>query len=43
MKPNAQTLAITNGLIFCLPGSIRHHHYPINIAVQRCATLLGFT
>jgi len=43
MKPNTQTIAITTGLISCLPGSIRHHHYPINIAVQRCAALLGFT
>jgi hypothetical protein len=43
MKPNTQMLAISNGLISCLPDSIRHHHYPINIAVQRCAALLGFT
>jgi hypothetical protein len=43
MKPNTQTLAITTGFISCLPGSIRHHHYPIKIAVQRCAALLGFT
>jgi len=41
MKPNTPTLAITNGLISCLPGSIRDHHYPIDIAVQRCAALLG--
>jgi len=33
---------MTTGLISCLPGPIRHHHYPINIAVQRCAALLGF-
>jgi hypothetical protein len=43
MKPDTQTLAMTNGLITCLPGSIRHHHCPINIALQRCAALLGFT
>jgi len=42
MKPNSQTLAINTGLISSLPGSIRHHHFPINIAVQRCAALLGF-
>jgi len=43
MKPNTHTLAKTAGLISCSPGPIRHHHYPINIAVQRCAALLGFT
>jgi len=43
MKPNTQTIAITTGPISCLPGSICRHHYPINIAVQRCAALLGFT
>jgi len=43
MKPNTQSLAIATSLNSCLPGSIRDHHYPINIAVQRCTALLGFT
>ena len=40
MKPNTPTLAITTGLNSCSPGPIRRYHYPINIAVQRCAALL---
>jgi len=43
MKPNTATLAKTTGLIFCSPGPIRRRHYPIIIAVPRCAALLGFT
>jgi hypothetical protein len=43
MKPNTQTLAITTGLNSCSPGPIRRDHCPINIAVQPCAALLGFT
>ena len=43
MKPNTQALAITTGLIFRSPGPIRRYPYPINIAVQPCAALLGFT
>ena len=43
MKPNTQTLAITTGLIPRSPGPIRRTHFPINIAAQRCAELLGFT
>jgi len=42
MKPNTPTLAITTGLISCSPGPIRRHHFPINIAVERHAALLGF-
>jgi hypothetical protein len=43
MKPNTPTLAITSGLISRSPGPIRRHHYPVNIAAQPCAALLGFT
>jgi hypothetical protein len=43
MKPNTPTLAKTTSLISCLPGPIRRHHFPINIAGPRCAALLGFT
>ena len=43
MKPNTQTLAIITGLISCSPGPIRRYHYPVNIGVQHCAALLGFT
>jgi hypothetical protein len=43
MKPDTPTLAITSGLISRSPGPIRHYHCPINIAVQRCDALLGFT
>jgi hypothetical protein len=48
MKPNTPTLAITSGLISRSPGPIRRYHSPfnicpINIAVQPCAALLGFT
>jgi hypothetical protein len=43
MKPNTQTLAITTGLISRSPGPIRRYDFPINIATQRSAALLGFT
>jgi hypothetical protein len=43
MKPNTPTLTITSGLISHSPGPIRRYRYPINIAVQRCVALLGFT
>jgi hypothetical protein len=43
MKPNTPTLAITTGLMSCSPGPIRRYHDQINIAVRRCAELLGFT
>jgi hypothetical protein len=43
MKPNTPTFAITSGLISRSPGPIRRYHRPINIAVQHCAALLGFT
>ena len=43
MKLNTPTRGITTDLISCSPGPIRRYHYPIHIAVQRCATLLGFT
>ena len=43
MKPNTPKLAITTGLISRSPGQIRRYHCPINIAVQRCGDLLGFT
>jgi hypothetical protein len=43
MKPNTPTLAITSGLISRSSGPIRRYHCPINIAVQPCAALLGFT
>jgi hypothetical protein len=42
-KPNTRTLAITDVLISSSPGPIRRNHSPINIAVPRCAALLGFT
>jgi hypothetical protein len=43
MKPNTPTLAMTSGLISRSSGPIRRYHCPINIAVQPCAALLGFT
>jgi len=43
MKPNTPTLAITTGLIVCSPGPSGRYHFPMNIDVQRCAALLGFT
>jgi hypothetical protein len=43
MKPNTPTLAKTTGPISCLPGPIRRHHFPINIALLSCDALLGFT
>jgi hypothetical protein len=43
MKPNTPMLAITTGLISCSPGPVRRHYFPINIAVERRAELLGFT
>jgi hypothetical protein len=43
MKPNTPTLAVTSGLISRSPGPIRRYQYPINIAVQPRAALLGFT
>jgi hypothetical protein len=43
MKPNTPTLAITSGRISRSPGPNRRYHYPINIVMQRCAALLGFT
>jgi hypothetical protein len=43
MKPNTPTLATTTGLITCSPGSIRRHHFQMNIATQRSAAMLGFT
>jgi len=43
MKPNTQTLAITIGLNSGSSRPICSYHYPINIIVQSCAALLGFT
>jgi hypothetical protein len=43
MKPNTPTFAATTDLIASSPGPIHRCHFPINIAVQRCTALLGFT
>jgi len=42
MKPNTPTLAMTTGLVPWSPGAIRRHHFPITIALLRCAALSGF-
>jgi hypothetical protein len=43
MKPNTPMLAICTRLIARSPAAIRRNDFPINIAAQRCAALLGFT
>ena len=43
MKPNTLMLAITTRLITRSSAAIRRYHFPINIAVQPCGDLLGFT
>jgi len=42
MNPNTPTLAMIADRFFCLRGSMCRQHYPKNIALPRCAALLGF-